>query len=177
MGNFNQIIGKLNEDYRATVKSGNGEAYSKLSSILGELEQYLREYMQDLSGEDVKRVMKKLKNGEPILPADFDLIRLWLVGDADYYIQQENNLNDWNKELARSIDLINTCNVDHPDLTTVSRFRSILRDASRVVADILYYAQQKDRLNKFTESTQDIDAEERAILIRLLEQKMKSRDF
>lgn len=177
MGKFSQIISKLNEDYHSTVQSGTGEAYSKLSSIIGELEEYLREYQQGLSGDDIKKIIRKLKSGEVIAPTDLDLIRLWLVGDADYYVQHENNFKDWSHELARLIDQTRQADVDTPNVTTVARLRSVFRDANRVIADLMYFVQQKDRVNKFNESTQDIDDEERAILIRLLEQKMKSRDF
>lgn len=177
MGKFSQIISKLNEDYQSTVQSGTGEAYSKLSSIIGELEEYLREYQQGLSGDDIKKIIRKLKSGEVITPTDLDLIRLWLVGDADYYVQHENNFKDWSHELARLIDQTRQADVDTPDVTTVARLRSVFRDANRVIADMMYFVQQKDRVNKFNESTQDLDAEERGILIRLLEQKMKSKDF
>jgi hypothetical protein len=177
MGKFSQIISKLNEDYRATANTGTGEAYSKLSTILGELDIYLREYLQDLTGDDVKKVIKKLKSGDAIAPPDLDLIRLWLVGDADYYVQHENDFNNWSKELARLIDHTRNYDVDNPDVATVARLRSIFRDASRVIADIMYFVQQKDRVSKFDESTQEIDDEERAILVRLLDQKLKSKEF
>ena len=178
MGNFNQIITKLNEDYRATVKAGSEDAYIKLSTIFGELDEYLREYQQDLTGDDVKKVIKKLKENDTITPADLDLIRSWMVGDADYYLKYENNFNDWNTELKRLVEEISSCKgIDSPDVASISRLRSLFRDASRVIADILYYVGQKDRLDKFNSATQEIDPEERAILARLLEQKMKSKDF
>jgi hypothetical protein len=41
----------------------------------------------------------------------------------------------------------------------------------------MYFVQQKDRVSKFDESTQEIDDEERAILVRLLDQKLKSKEF
>ena len=177
MGNFSQIISKLNEDYQATIKSDSGDRYSRLSTILGELDQYLREYLQDLTGDDVKLVIKKLRGTDPISAYDLELIRLWLLGDADYYLKYENNFKEWRRELQRVMDDINGCNVDNPDVTSVAKLRSLFRDASRVVADIFYYAEQKDRIEKFNESTQDIDDDERAIMARLLDQKLKSQDF
>ena len=106
MGNFNQIITKLNEDYQATIRANSGDTYSRLSTIFGELDQYLREYLQDLTGEDVKKVIKKLKGSDPIMPNDLEFIRLWLVGDAEYYLKYENNFNDWSKELKRLMEEI-----------------------------------------------------------------------
>ena len=130
-----------------------------------------------MTGDDIKRVIKKLKGGDVISPADLDLIRLWLVGDADYYLIYEKNFKEWSRELRTVMDDINGCDVDKPDIATVARLRSLFRDASRVVADIFYYAEQKDRIAKFNDATQEIDAEERGILVRLLEQKLKSKEF
>ena len=177
MANFGQIITKLNEDYRAAVTADTGDMYSRLSTIFGELDQYLREYLQELTGDDVKKIIKKLKGSDSITAQDLDLVALWLVGDANYYVKHENNFKDWTKELKRLMDEINACNVDNPNADTVAKLRSLFRDASRVVADIFYYAEQKDRIAKFTESTQEIDADERGLLARLLEQKLKSKDF
>jgi hypothetical protein len=177
MKDFNQIITKLNEDYQNTVRSGTGDMYGRLSTIFGELDQLLREYLQDMTGDKVKQIIKKLKGRDPIAPDDLEIIRLWLVGDADYYLKYENNYNDWTAELKRLMQDINTCNVDSPDVGTVTRLRSLFRDASRVIADLFYYTEQKDRVMKFSSSTEEIDDEERAIIARLLEQKLKSQDF
>lgn len=177
MENFNQIITKLNEDYQNTIRTGTGDMYSRLSTIFGELDIYLRECLQEMTGEKVKEIIRKMKGRNPIAADDLELIRLWLIGDADYYLKYENNFNEWTKELKRLMDEINTCNVDNPDVATVSRLRSLFRDASRVVADIFYYVEQKDRVTKFSASTQDIDDEERGLITRLLEQKFKSKDF
>jgi hypothetical protein len=177
MGNFIQIIKKLNDDYEQTMAKNAGEAYSRLSTIFEELGSYLREYTQDLTKNDIKKIIQKLKGGEAITDEDKEQIKLWVVGDAEYYAKMENNFEDWKGELKRIIDEINKFRTDDPDIVEASQLRALLRDGSRVLADMFYYIQQKDRLDQFNQSIQDIDSDERDILIRLLEQKIKSQDF
>ena len=57
MENFNRIIDKLNEDYEQTMKNGQADAYSKLSTIFEELGEYLREYVQDETDIEIKTLI------------------------------------------------------------------------------------------------------------------------
>ena len=177
MANFNQIIDKLNQDYEATTQKGTGEAYSKLSTIFEELGSYLREYIQGITEDQIVAIIKKLKKNEQIISDDKEHIKLWLVGDAEYYTKMENNVEGWKNELKRLMGDINNFKTDNPDVVAACKLRGLFRDGSRVLTDIFYFLEQKDRVAKFDESTEEIDDSERQILIRLLEQKMKSPDF
>ena len=177
MANFTQIIQKLNEDYTATMQQDSGNAYSKLSTIFEELDALARESMQDLTKEEMRNIIQKLEKGTPLTPDEKDQIRLWVVGDADYYAKMENNVGDWKAELQRLMQEINRLETARPDVGTLCKMRGLFRDGARVIADLFFYAEQQDRLKKFNEAIQEIDAEERGLLIGLLEQKIKSPNF
>jgi hypothetical protein len=177
MGDFRKIISKLNEDYKRADALGTADAYNRLSTIFEELAAVLREYIQQTSSEDIQRIIRILKSGAAVSEDDKAKIRLWIVGDADYYTRMENNFEDWKAELTRIIGEIE--NFSSPDMVLAEalKLQAFLRDGSRVLADLFFYMEQKERVAHFDESTQDIDPEERVILARLLEQKLKSKDF
>lgn len=177
MDNFNQIIDKLNDDYQKTIESGRGEAFSKLSTIFEELGGYFREYVQEKTDHDIKIVVRKLKDGNVLTQEDINLIRLWIVDDADQYARLENNFADWKEELNRLIGVIASYKNAGADIKTASELRGLMRDGARVLADIFYYIQQKDRVAKFEEASKQLGPQERGLLIGLLEQKIKSGDF
>ncbi|MCK5581042.1 MAG: hypothetical protein KAJ18_07185 [Candidatus Omnitrophica bacterium] len=177
MAEFDQIITKLREDYTSATQSGSGNAYSKLSTIFEELDIYLRERIQEMTQEDIKGIIEKLEKGEQLSLEDKEQVRLWIVGDAEYYTQMENNFGDWQDELKRLIGEIERYQGESLDPIKASKLRALFRDGARVISDIFYYVEQKERVEKFMESTAEIDEEERAILIRLLEQKIASPDF
>ena len=177
MANFKQIFQKLNEDYDATMQQDSGNAYSKLSTIFEEIDALVRETMQELTKEEMKKIIQKLEKGAPVTPDEKDRIRLWIVGDAEYYAKMENNVADWKAELQRLMQELNRLESVQPDVGTLCKMRGLFRDGARVIADLFFYAEQQDRLNKFDEAIQEIDAEERGLLIGLLEQKIKSSNF
>jgi len=177
MDNFNQIIDKLTEDYQKTMESGRGEAFSKLSTIFEELGAYFREYVQGKTDLEIKAVIRKLKGGSVLTQEDLDLIRLWIVDDADQYARLENNFNDWKDELKRLVTVISGYKNSTADVKTASELRALMRDGARVLADIFYYLQQKDRVAKFEEASKQLGPQERGLLVGLLEQKIKSSDF
>lgn len=175
--NFTQIFQKLNADYQSTASSQTSDAYGRLSTIFEELGKLMREHIQELTTDDIKSVIVKLKSGKHITSDDKEKIKLWVVGDAQDYANAEQDLHNWQKELRGLMDKINALQVPNPDVHTVSKLRGLLRDAARVTADLLYLAAQKERLDRFSVATEDIDPEERELLVRLLEQKMKSPNF
>ncbi|MFA5259757.1 MAG: hypothetical protein WC450_00855 [Candidatus Omnitrophota bacterium] len=177
MANFTQIIQKLNKDYAAAVQQDDGNAYSKLSTIFEGLDTIVRETMQDLGKEEMKKIIQKLEKGKALTQEEKEHVRLWIVGDADYYAKMENNVSDWKAELERLIQELNRLEVSRPDVETLCKMRSLFRDGARVIADLFFYAEQQDRLNKFNEAIQEIDEEEKGLLIGLLQQKIKSPDF
>jgi hypothetical protein len=86
----------------------------------------------------------------------------------------ENNYQDWLKELDRLMFEIGKFGKDRLDLAESSRLQALLRDGSRVLTNIFYFLQQKDRVRQFEDTTREIDDQERQLLIRLLEQKKQS---
>lgn len=177
MENFSHIIDKLNEDYQKTVENGRGEAFSRLSTIFEELGAYFREYVQNETDHEIKVVIRKLRDGNLLTPEDIALIRLWIVDDADQYARLENNFDDWNDELKRLVGVIAGYKNAPANVQTASELRGILRDGARVMADIFFYLQQKDRVARFEEASKQLGPQERGLLIGLLEQKIKSKDF
>jgi hypothetical protein len=177
MSNFPEIIKKLNEDYALAVQKGAGERYSLLSTMFTELGDYLRECIQGMTTTEIKGIINKLKKGILLTSQEQENLKLWMVGDADYYVRLENNYTDWQNELKRLMGEINALDLKAPDIVDLSKLRGLLQDAMRTVADILFYIQQKERVSLFEEASTVIDAEERDILIRLLEQKLNSSQF
>lgn len=177
MADFTQIFSKLNEDFSDTMQKDSGEAYGKLSTIFEELGGVLREHFQELMGDEMIAIVKKLNGDDPITEEEKEKIRIWVVGDAEYYANMENNVEDWKLEMKRLMEEINTLQVKDPDVVTSLKLRALFRDASRTLADIFYFKQQKDRVARFEESIQMIDQSERQILAKLLEQKIRFLEF
>lgn len=177
MANFNSIITKLTEDSQSAAARGTAEAYSRLSTILEELDGYFRESMQNLTEDGIREVIRKLRHGGAITEEDRSLLRLWIIDDAKRYIESEHNFDDWQETLKGLLGEISRYKDREADAATASELRGMMRRTAGVVADIFYYLQQQDRIARFEQVSQDPGPKERSLLIGLLEQKIKSSEL
>ena len=177
MNELEAILKKIGEDHEKTTQQGTAEAYERLLSVFEELNDFAREKIQQITLDDMTAIVDKLKNGLAITPEDKDQIRLWIVGDAEEYAAAVSRQDKWRDELGGLIVQMKELRNEADGLAAYSRFRALLREASRRLSDIAFFQHQKERVDKFHEAIGSMEAEQRAILIRILEQKIKSPDY
>jgi hypothetical protein len=117
-------------------------------------------------------VIRRLEKNEPLTPADQDVVRALLISDAEGYLANENNFNDWVAELNRLIkDLERRTNTIDRD--SIADFRGVLHDAIRLFPDIRNYFSEKRRIEKFENAIAGFDKTSRELLHRLLSEKLR----
>ena len=174
MGNLTEKMTELNAHYDALESEYSAGNCWRLSTTMQEFEEAMREHIQEVTKNEILEIIKKLKEAVPLNEQEINYIKLWICGDADYYVKLENNYNDWTEELKRLMGEIKQEDVQQPDFNAASKLRARLLDGIRVIGDIVFFLKQKDRVKNFTESTEEIDPEESALLVRLLEGKIAS---
>lgn len=145
-----------------------------LSGALVSLDTELREQIQAATASQVVPLLSALKSDGPVGPADLDLIRLWLVGDAENYVKMENDFPAWLAELDRLLAVLRDLRSEAVTPATMSRMEATVRDALRVTSDIVFYRQQEERLQSFQKATKQLSREDKRTLARLLSEKLNS---
>ena len=174
MANFKENVTKLISDYDDLKQQYSTGNCWKLSTTMQELEGTMREHIQEITKSEIIQVIEKLKSKTPLEKGEVEYIKLWICGDAEYYVKLENNYNDWTEELKRLMEEIKIIDTEDIDYNNSSKLRAMLLDGIRVIGDILFFLKQKERITNFTESTKEIDPQERDLLIQLLEGKIAS---
>jgi hypothetical protein len=146
-----------------------------LSGTLASLDTELREQIQAATAAQVAPLITALQADGPVEPDDLDLIQLWLVGDAEYYLKMENDFPAWIAELNRLIGVLRDLRSEAVTPTTMSRVEATVRDALRVSADIVFYRQQEERVRSFHNAAMDLTRDDKRILAGLLAEKLQSR--
>jgi len=177
MADFNELNGRMERSFNAATKAADSSSYGRLAAIFSDAEAQLREDIQEITKDEISRIIQRLETGKEIGADDLRFIELWVVGDANYYIKLENNFNDWLSELARIMAEINKAKESRPDFESVSHLKALIEDGKRVICDIVFYLEKKERIVNFKESTSEIDREERALLIKLLKDKLTSKEL
>jgi len=172
-----QISEKLNEviSNKKNVDGSTEEGYyNKITAPLVALEDYLREQMQAITSKQISIIINKLKSDEEISDSDLTLIRLWLVGDAESYVQIENDYNGWLQELNRLFEVIEQLSGQELSLENMYKLSGVSRDAIRVMGDIIFFKQQQERINKFENALKNIDSKNKLTVAKILNQKLDS---
>jgi hypothetical protein len=177
MADFKELSQRIERSFNDATKAGDASSYQRLGAIFSDAEIQLREYIQEITKNEINRITQKLERGGEISTEELKFIKLWIVGDAEYYVKMENNFNDWLLEIKRIVNESTKIKESEPDFETVSHLRAILEDGKRVIYDIAFYLEKKERIANFEESTLEIDSEERDLLIKLLRNKLTSKEF
>jgi hypothetical protein len=117
-----------------------------------------------------------LKADGPIEPKELELIRLWLVGDAEYYVKTENDFPAWLAELDRLLGVLRQLRSEAVTPPTMARMEATVRDAQRVASDVAFFQAQQERVRSFERATTQLNREDKQTLAQLLALKLGSED-
>ena len=172
-----QIIEKLNDviSNKQNVDENTEEGfYNKITASLVALEDLLREQSQAETSESISNIINKLKFDKNITNADLMLVRLWLVGDAAFYVQMENDYQGWLQELNRLFGVIEKLKGEELSLENMFKLSGTARDAIRVMGDIVFFKEQQERVNRFDNASKDLNTENKLTVAKILKQKLAS---
>ncbi len=150
--------------------------YESLDSRLREVEAAAHEALHAELHGDYQAVVKKLESGEPLTPADREVIELIIVGDAEYYLKYENDYNHWVTELQRLVAELKQVRAgDLADRDALLRVQAFCRDGRGVLPDLTFYLREKERIERFCANKLDeLDPELRQALADVLKELMTS---
>ena len=164
--------------HRQTVDENTEEGYlNKVTALLVSLGDNLREQMQAETSEKISMIIEELKSDGEITDSDLMLIRLWIVGDAASYVQMENDYQKWLEELNRLLGVIEELKLQNLSLENMYKLQGTVRDAIRVIGDIVFFVQQQDRVNKYENASKNLNSENKLALAKILKQKLESEEM
>ena len=94
---------------------------------------FLREKIQDLTKEEMKKIIGKLRAKEELAASEIEYVKLWIAGDAEYYIKMENNFEDWTGEVERLTSEIKSQATGEMKVFEMARVQAMIRDAIRTL--------------------------------------------
>lgn len=170
---LSDTIQRLKESADGAITQPTLVQFEAFETYVAQVESYVREVQQSMWSEEALQTIHKLEKNEPLETCDLDLLRVFLISDAQRYLALENNFTDWTNELSRLMeDLVRR--VGTVDRHTIADLRGVLKDAMRLVPDIRNFLDEKQRVAKFENALNDFDATSRKMLIKLLSEQLAS---
>lgn len=154
-------------------KSETSENYELLEDQIGYLEAQSREAFQ--SKIDFASLLPKLEKAKPLTPSDLKALEFLVVGDAESYLKYETELAEWKKECKRILEEIASLRSSELDTDGLMHLRALCREAQRVLPDLFFYYEQKERAERFQAATKSaIDDEGYRVLAQMVKRMIES---
>ncbi len=175
------------EQVRASIKktlelaarcNGNesSDNYELLEEQIDDLEAQAREAVQVKT--DMKSLLAKLVSQAPLTTADLKELELLTVGDAEYYLKYESELDEWKMQLKRVLERVASFQSSPLDVDGLMHTRALCREAHEVLADLVFYFDARERAAKFQVATQGkIDAEGYRFLAEVVQGRLTSGEM
>jgi hypothetical protein len=170
---LSEAIQELNEACTAAIAGNEVDAFANLETYISNVESYVRETQQALWASEARDAIERLQKREPLTATDKEVIRAFLVSDAEHYVAIENSFPDWIAELKRLTAEL-TKRAGAIDRESVAEMRGVLKDAIRLVPDIRNYLDEKLRVEKFDNALKTLDGAACDMLARLMQEQLTS---
>jgi hypothetical protein len=179
MASIDEVSTQINRTAEVVVRSLEAEAsagYEALMAHVQELDAQTREAFQARLGEHFWPVVAKLESGTPLAAAEQDMLQLFMVGDAKYYVKYENDLENWKNEVKRLVEDMQRLQASGlTDLDSLMHLRLLCHEAMRILPDLAFYYREKERVSKFDEAVRGaIDRDTRRTLANLIKDMLAS---
>ncbi len=168
-----ETVQSLKEAAKNALAHESADDFEAFERYLNEVDAFVRETQQSLWANEARATLRRLEKGDPLNEQDNELIRAFLISDAERYLKHENNYQDWLTELKRLVD--DLCKrVNTVDRDSIADIRGVLKDAIRLVPDVRNYLDEKRRVEKFEQAMDTLDKSSRDMLARLLREQLRS---
>ena len=172
-----QVLQGIFQSMKSVSGSSSMDDFARVSSELVQLKNRVREELQAATAEDVAKILKKLANRELLTPEERNLVELWIVGDAEGYTKMENNFGQWQEELRRLGGVLESYAGQASSPQTLVEVHGVLEDAIRLTADISYFLEKKERVERFQSAINNLTPEDAKFLASMLKSMMSSAEM
>lgn len=157
--------------------SGTSDAYTRSATFLHAANEEIREEIQAATSGKIQAIIRKLESREKLDSEEKELVKTWIVGDAQSHVAVENNFNDWVEEFQRLQAAISR--YENREISEMDWFglHGMVQDAMRVAADIADFLEKKERIQRFEEASREIDEGGADVLLMMLTAKLGSPDL
>jgi hypothetical protein len=162
------------QSLHARAKTDDAGSFERLTGVLVDLSNQLRESYQTAFIGPVTKVIAKLRSGASLDEDERAIAEAFMVGDAEAYVRLENDFQGWLAELDRLVKVLVDLGgkLDPPRLLDAS---GEVEDARRVLGDICNYLEERDRVERYRRTIAGgLDADRAKMLAELLQQKLDS---
>jgi hypothetical protein len=153
------------------------EAYSYAATKLVKNKDRVRQNIKEATASIVATIISKLDNNQPLNADEKQVVKLWAVGDAEGYLEMENNYKDWLTEYRRLMGVIAGYETKTGSLQELVEIHGVLEDAIKVADAIAHYLEDKERVARFENAINNLNGESTKFIAGFLKSMLASPEM
>lgn len=153
------------------------DKFSEAGMALVQARNEIREELQGMTTAAMKPIIAKLHKNQPLTGEEQDLIRLWIVGDAAGFTKKESDFREWLEEFRRLGEAIQAVDRMPTSLPAMLDLHGNLEEAVRLAGDIQFFLEEKERVGRFEQAIQNLNAADAELLAGILQEKLSSPEL
>jgi hypothetical protein len=157
--------------------STDAETFTKVASELVNSKNRVREEFQALTAEKIKDIIKKLEKNKPLEADEKEVVKLWVVGDAEGYIQMEESLQEWLDDFRELAGIIKDYESKPPSPQDLVEAHGVLEDAVKIADAIAHFLDDRERVSRFQKAIDNLDAADSKLIAGILRESLLSPDM
>ena len=168
------VTNKLNETLRKFDAKQLGDPITLIDELIDDVNTIVADQLK----KPAEQLVYKLKGDQQLTDEDREMIKKWLVGDAEYYTRIENNLIDWVGECKRLLSVIEnfpTTEIEE-DQNKLLSLGAVLTDLKFTLKDVQRYSKAMNEVDKIKDMAciGTPNKETKLKLAELIEQKLET---
>jgi hypothetical protein len=160
-----------------SVAGRGAEDFNRVRATLATARDEVREALQALTAEAINKILTKLDKQELLAPDERNLVGLWIVGDAEGYTKMEDDFQEWLEEFRRLSGVLESYTGRSLEPQNLVEAYGVLEDAIRVAADIAFFLEKKERLERFNAAINSWTEDDCKIIASMLRSMMARSDM
>jgi len=162
---------------KEAASTASADKFSQAGIELVDARNEIREDLQELTASAMQPIIQKLRKNEPLGLEEKNLVRQWIVGDAEAYTKMENDFREWLEEFRRLGEVIGDQATVPAALPEMLKLYGSLEDAVRLAADLQFFLEEKERIGRFEQAIQNLSASDAELLANILQEKLRSPEM
>jgi hypothetical protein len=166
----------MSQAMKQAQADNTSESYGFVATELVKSKNGIRQAIEQATISEVAAIIGKLENNQPLNQAEKEMVKLWVVGDAEGYVKMENNFQDWLQEYRRLMDEVASWEGRTGSIQELVEVHGVLEDAIKVADAVAHYLEDRERVSRCETALTNLNAEDNKFIAGLLKSMLSDSE-
>ncbi len=166
------LIKGISQMMREAAARNTSEEFGQVANDLVKIKEKVQKAIQVQTAPAIRAIIHKLEQNQPLTSEEKEAVKLWVVGDAEGFVEMEDTLREWQEEYQHLTAAIQDFEPKGESVQDLVSVHGLMEDAIQVADDLAHFLEDKERLERFEKAINDLDAVGSKFIAQLLKSEL-----